>query len=549
MSSAKKTSDVWKYFTVQGNNTKCNLCHVVLSFKGGSTSSMRNHIKMRHKSASLQVVPTQKQSTLLDFNKSRKKLTKQTYESMNRSLAIFCALDLRPISLVEGRGFKQFIKKINPDYQVPCKKTVTKYVNILYDQVKAELVESIAGCTVAFTTDMWTSVARRGYITVTAHYLTDEWELLAKSIATRAVDDRHTGATIADVVIGLKNEFKIVTVKALVTDNAANMVSAAKEANIDRVACFSYTLQLAIGESLKITAITKSIAFGRNLVTHFNHSAMSVNALKEHQIKMGVKNPLTVIQDVCTRWNSEFLMVRRLLQLRVSLYGVLLDETIIKPSDRNKLAIPETSWKIMEDIVPVLEPFAEATELLTKEDSPTLSQVYVLVYHLLCGLQDKDDDSTAIQELKNKLRATLRKRFMFDAQNVPLDEALCSMTFTATFLDPRYKTLKFLPQEKKALVVEHVESLISGKSEVVESETVAAVHIKTEPDSEPEKKPLSSMLAWLSGDVIDLTVPNITTNSVITMLNQYVDEPVREPNPLKWWKLNQNKYFHFLFFI
>ena len=83
---------------------------------------------------------------------------------------------------------------------------------------------------------------------------------LQKGIATRAVDDRHTGATIADVVIGLKNEFKIETLKALVTDNAANMVSAAKEANIDRVACFFHSLQLAIGESLKVPAITKAIA-------------------------------------------------------------------------------------------------------------------------------------------------------------------------------------------------------------------------------------------------------------------------------------------------
>ena len=66
----------------------------------------------------------------------------------------------------------------------------------------------------------------------------------------------------------------------------------------------------------------------------------------------------------------------------------------------------------MEDIVLVLEPFSEATELLTKEDSPTLSQIYVLVFHLLCGLEDKDDDSTAIHELKTKLRDALRKRFM-----------------------------------------------------------------------------------------------------------------------------------------
>ena len=495
---------------------------------------------MRHKSASLGV-DLKKQRTLLEFNTSRRKLTQATYVSKNKSLALFCALDLRPVSLVQGHGFRQFMRKVNPEYKVPCNKTIIKYLNILYSEVKAELIDSISGHTAAFTTDMWTSVANRGFITVTAHFINDDWELLAKSIATRAVDERHTGENLAQVILSLKEEFSIGMLKALVTDNAGNMKCAAKEANIERIACFAHSLQLAIGDGMnKVAAVTKAIGFGRKLVTHFNHSSVSVKALMDHQIKMGVERPLKVIQDVATRWNSQFLMIKRLLLLRVSIYGVLLDETVTAPSDRNDLALPESAWKIMEDIVPVLSPLAEATELLSVEDLPTASQIYVLLFHLVTSLKPADTDTGAVKELRAKITAGLKKRFNIDSDNGPTKEALLTSPMVATLLDPRYKSLKFLSAPKKQQLIEYVQEVMASR-ELTGCNPPAseAASIKS------EDQPGSLIMDWLSGDIVDLT--DITSTTSTEELQRYIDEPVREPNPLKWWKQNDNKLV--LYFI
>ena len=48
--------------------------------------------------------------------------------------------------------------------------------------------------------------------------------------------------------------------------------------------------------------------------------------------------------------------------------------------------IKDSTWKVLEEILPVLEPLAAATEMLTKEDIPTGSCVHVLITMLL-----KDD--------------------------------------------------------------------------------------------------------------------------------------------------------------
>ena len=73
-----------------------------------------------------------------------------------------------------------------------------------------------------------------------------------------------------------------------------------------------------------------------------------------------------VIQDVMTRWNSSYLMMQRLLELRAPLYPILYDEKVTKTSNRSYLDIKDCHWQVMEQIVPILKPFADATEVLTK---------------------------------------------------------------------------------------------------------------------------------------------------------------------------------------
>ena len=103
---------------------------------------------------------------------------------------------------------------------------------------------------VAFTGNVWTSTALQGYITVTGHYIKDDWVLCSNVLATRVTEFRHTGSNIALEIRKIKEEFKIAVCSLLVTDNAGNMLVASKELNVPHVGCFAHTLQFAIKDGL-----------------------------------------------------------------------------------------------------------------------------------------------------------------------------------------------------------------------------------------------------------------------------------------------------------
>jgi hypothetical protein len=56
------------------------------------------------------------------------------------------------------------------------------------------------------------------------------------------------------------------------------------------------------------------------------------------------------------------MMMKRLLDRLVIVYAVLYDNSITKASERANLDISDADWKVMESIVPILEPFVQAIE-------------------------------------------------------------------------------------------------------------------------------------------------------------------------------------------
>ena len=541
------SSDVWKYFTLSEDKkkTRCEICSKSLAYNGG-TSAMRNHIKFVHKATAASAgVSVKKQPTLLGFSNmfAKKKLSKSQYEENNRSLALMCALDLRPISMVEGRGFRAFCKKLNPEYKIPCRKTITKHVMILYEENKKDLIELMKDTPgVSFTTDLWTSTATRGFITVTGHFITNDWDLHSHILATRALDERHTGENIAETIVNIGREFSVPKILALVTDNAGNMIKAADDAEIPRWPCFSHTLQLCVQDGIKVGPIKDALAFGRKLVGHFSHSSMATEALKEQQRKMGTKHPVTVIQDVCTRWNSQYFMAKRLIELRVPIYAVLLDDTVTNANARSQLDLKDSTWKILEDIEAPLEPLVEATELLTKEEEPTISQVYVVLQWLIGVLQVARDDSGAIKKMKMEILSKLKKRFGLDDEGKPKGDTITSLPMISMALDPRHKSLRFLTEGQRDIVSNRIEELLTSlKSEERASSDniVVKTTVKTE-DLEP-KRPKLQLHQMMQGDVvcIDLTKQQSTTEYAM-----FLQDPVTIPDPLKWWKVNATRFPH-----
>lgn len=82
---------------------------------------------------------------------------------------------------------------------------------------------------VALTTDSWTSRATESYLTVTAHFITAEWEIKSHVLQTCPLESSHTsvnlGEELREVVAVWKLERDNVTI-LVTTDNARNIVNA-----------------------------------------------------------------------------------------------------------------------------------------------------------------------------------------------------------------------------------------------------------------------------------------------------------------------------------
>ncbi|MEW8547555.1 MAG: hAT transposon family protein [Candidatus Thiodiazotropha sp.] len=540
---------------------QCNLCHSEVSYSGGSTGTMANHLKHVHKSVNVEKASNQPtvQSKITDFKKTPpvSTMSRPKWQKITEKLAQMCARDLRPLSIVEGGGFKDFCNELNPSYDVPGKTTITNYLTLSYDQMKSDLVKSISSQPgVSLTTDHWTSVATEGYITVTGHFVDENWNFQNYVLATRKTTERHTGENIYADLQSVCREYAIKdeNITCLVSDNASNMVSCAAllPDNITHVRCFGHTLQLAIRSSFdKVPMITRTISAAKGLVNHFKRSVNINIELERRQRQMGIATNKLII-DCPTRWNSTYNMFERLLEQRLAIYAVLHDQTITKPSDARVLDMADEQWSFMEAIVPVLQPLYMATRLMCSEEYPTLSGVYPVLFSLIdMHLALRDTDCPAVAAFKTHVSDDLKRRYKLNDPST-----LCKgLAMMCTFLDPRYKALPFLPVEQRTAVHEHVRSLLTA-------DTPSKLQTDTKTETETDNaegtrggnnnnfsckrgKLSQDDVAFLLGGYFDMSDCEVVVPSSGTEeLEFYTKEKSVNPktNPFTWWKQNRSTY-------
>lgn len=165
---------------------------------------------------------------------------------------------------------------------------------------------------IALSTDIWTSRKTEGYLTLTAHFISSEWELKSFVLNTIRIRNSHTGENIKSEIETALDKWGIKhKVSTLVTDNGANIVSAAELLHVRHVPCFAHTLNLIVKDSLKMSAeVTELIKRVKAIVSHFHHSVRASDRLQESQRQHGVAEHKLII-DVETRWNSTMSMLRR----------------------------------------------------------------------------------------------------------------------------------------------------------------------------------------------------------------------------------------------
>lgn len=105
-----------------------------------------------------------------------------------------------------------------------------------------------------------------------------------------------------------------------------------------------------------------------------------------------------------------------------------------------------------------------ATTVMSEEKNPTLSLVAPLLAQLLHDTQDNIGDTALVRNIKQSISQDLKKRYASTVERNTL--------YTASALDPRFKTLPFLSLEERQetyarVVAEAISLQVSKHSGVI----------------------------------------------------------------------------------
>lgn len=184
----------------------------------------------------------------------------------------------------------------------------------------AEKVQSIC-----ITCDIWTSRTNDAYLAITGHYI-DGQDFSMKSVLLECVplEGSHTAHMLSVEIKRVTDEWKVSDKVILsVSDNGANIRKALMDLGWKHFGCYAHTLNLAVSSALGSSEeLNGLLTKARNIVSYFKRSTQAWEKLKKYQEQAG-KSPKRPLQDVSTRWNSTFYMLRRLLEIKEEINSVL----------------------------------------------------------------------------------------------------------------------------------------------------------------------------------------------------------------------------------
>ena len=152
------------------------------------------------------------------------------------------------------------------------------------------------------------------------------------------------------------NEYGILAkVFVILRDNASNMARAMRVGGYTTYGCFAHSEQLCLTKVYENQRATNDMVHRvRKIVSHFHKSAKGTEQLQKIQVSLNLPQH-KLIQDVETRWNSTYYMLKRIIEQRASISQYLEDHDVsVRPLDGN-------DWKLAKALTTVFHTFEEVS--------------------------------------------------------------------------------------------------------------------------------------------------------------------------------------------
>ena len=119
---------------------------------------------------------------------------------------------------------------------------------------------------------------------------------------------------------------------------------------------------------LEIAKVKSCISQCKPVVSHFKKSMKDTYSLRDKQAMLQLPCH-EFIQDCVTRWGSTLAMLERLMEQQAAIAAALMEVKL------THLIPSSDEWTLIENLVGILQPFQQATEMMCVSKYPSVSSI------------------------------------------------------------------------------------------------------------------------------------------------------------------------------
>lgn len=541
-------SPVWRHFIRLASNDRhpkgairCKLCTELkfanqhLSYQGTSTGHLFTHLRTKHKTAFDSLRPAESSTPDQPSIKSAVRHRNKTFsvERFWQCILRWIVMSSVAFNEVENPYLQEAFYLCHDEAKLPSADTVRNMIEKTYSEMQPRvraMLDAAPG-KFAFTTDEWTSPNTYAFKGITCHFIDSQWRLRHILLGFEPLEGSHDHENLHAVFTGVLADstwvIPMTRIQSITYDNHtvnnSFMQKLAAENGLDYgrgYRCLAHVINLAAQAFMKCAVCDAVAEKVRAIATYVTRSA---SAQRMEQWRKMCGKVLQV--DMKVRWSSTHDMLRDAVRLKDKIKEWMLG---IEPDWQATLELTVNDWASIQQLLSLLAPLAQATNVATKQDQPcsVVLPLYNLCYYKYKEYYGKAEYSAYKPALKAAL-LVFHKYYDFTTHSLS----------AASVLDPRVKFEHFRKY-----------STCAGHESVSEAE----MHVREElstylevGEDEGQASQASRSLPVADDDLLHelFSVADVTPCQGDEFV-QYNEEPKEsiDSDPLMWWKKNEKKY-------
>lgn len=284
--------------------------------------------------------------------------------------------------------------------------------------------------------------------------------------------------------------------------------------NVLKVPCVSHKMHSAVQTAFNNSNLLLEVINDMKLIVKYFKQSTTAKCLLDELRKDADEPVLSLIQSVCTRWNSEFNMMERFMELKTALSAAITAKVNCPPM------ICNSKLKQIPEVLKLLRTMNQLSTEVGAEKAVTSSIVIPGVNAMEKGWDSRKLMYPMAIQFRSNLKAACKK-YLHPLEKIPTLRM-------ATLLDPRFKRGVFRDPLNE----------LEGRSAI--QKELNEIKRAQPSTSAPEGTVDSSKRDKLWG-FLDECAPVTKNIPVGDLFNDYLNKPrlLREKNPWEWWDSNK----------